>query len=241
MISFPTLRWIDQEPAGDPLAIYQADFSIDRTWQWKTSDSQYQQDRINPAGCVVDNTANGFPVDLTFGPLTVAVASNSRQSIAFPAGVDYVTLFSPSMAVGKVGVVFYVVEPAPGLSGIGNTGSAGSPTTANIVIPEGGNRSTFQIPAAVTNLQPAAANINGLIIRRAMLSVALANNILLVCDLAPPANFADLTKNVIMGWQGGGPGQLIFLPYPMQFPIGFGIWIVADNAGGVGSISWDLL
>lgn len=238
--SFPTLRWIDQEPAGDPLAIYQANFAIDQTWQWKTGDGQYQGDRINPAGVVIDNTANGFPVDLSFGPLTVAVAPNSRQAVAFPAGVDYVTLFATSNS-GKVGVVFYVVEPAPGLSGIGNTGSSTSPTSANIIIPEGANRATLQIPNGVTQLQAPAGNVNGLIIRRAMIVLQGAADTLLVCDLAPPANAVDLSKNAIIGFQQGGPGQAIFLPYPMSFPAGFGIWIAGDNAGGLGSISWDLL
>lgn len=252
-VSVQSLTWTPQEDATQPLAIYTVDFSIDNVWQFKTSDSGYQNKRVNPAGVMVDNSNNRFAVNIVFGPLTVPVAPLSRQPVSLPAGVDFVTVTAPSVpGAGTVGVIFYLVPPAAGAAGVGsipapanqNVTILGQPLAVNATLvgasindePEGASFFTVitGLAAGVTQIQAPATNVNGMIIRRALLGGNTLASIYV--DNGAPANNTDGTRRAILNVNTSNA----ILPNPMKFPAGFGIW-VATGAAVTCALSWDNL
>lgn len=106
-----TLTWQDTTDATAPVADYAVNFATDSQWQFFL-DSSYHGSSLQPAGVLIDNSANPVAVTALIGGTTLAgVPAYQRQSILLPAGSVLFQLICP--AAQTTLVQFFVKKPLP--------------------------------------------------------------------------------------------------------------------------------
>lgn len=109
------------------------------------------------------------------------------------------------------------------------------------ISPIGGSEAAAAAFGAATALVTPAANVNGLVLRTAVLFGDTAQNLSLFVGTAAPANYQDTTKLCLFNCISGKPmtGEVRL---PLRVPAGYGVYVIATAAAGgnYAAISYDL-
>lgn len=148
------LAWTESQTYQAPLAIYIADLSVDATWQYNL-DGFFQQGRIRPFFCSVDNLANQQQVKITFGLLVFTVNQFSRQTFPVPDNASYCVVSAVGAANLPINIVFSL-----------NDISKGDTTNLFAVQNATGKQGSLEIIRTVGNgaTTPVASDLGGVIL-----------------------------------------------------------------------------
>jgi hypothetical protein len=182
---------------------------------------------------------------LTTGNLFARIGSNTKKPILLQPGMAYkFDTFSRIYLVNPVAQPNKMVRLYVSVNEIIRIGAPPQQITGSIAVTENQTvqgASFFDLsPGAVgvTQIIAPAANVNGIKLRDAFITITSSSSAL-YADTAAPASNTDATKKTMFNNQT--VNSTLIMPYPKTIPPGSGLWLATGVAGNRAQGTYDLL